>query len=233
VKKSAQTNSCVTGYGCKSNISWMNQKSLEQIFFALAKRAKLPVIIIVLAQACIPVFAQPSPVTGPTSFASNDAFLAYVEQQTFNYFWTEVNTNNGLILLRSDEPQAAISAIGFGMSAICVGIDEGWITRDQGRARVLACLQTLYNAPQGSGTSGCAGYHGWFYHQINANTGLRYGTIELSSSDTTLLMMGVIDAGIYFNNPSNADEVAIQTLSSNLFNDVNYQFMLKTNNNSV
>ena len=190
--------------------------------------------MIALAQSGLSVFAAPTPVTGPTNFASDDAFLGYVEQQTFNYFWNEANPANGLISLRSDQPNtAAIGAVGFGLSAICAGIDHGWITRDQGRARVLAALTTLYNGPQGSGASGYTGYHGWFYHQLNINTGLRNGTIELSSSDTAILLSGVIDVGIYFNDPINVDQATIRTLSSNIFNRVDFQFMLKTNDNTV
>ncbi|HTB82267.1 MAG TPA: glucoamylase family protein, partial [Candidatus Sulfotelmatobacter sp.] len=165
---------------------------------------------------------------------SDDAFLGYVEQQTFNYFWNEVNTTNGLIRLRSDQANtAAVGAVGFGLSAICIGIDHGWITRDQGRARVLAALNTLYNGPQGSGASGYTGYHGWFYHQLNLNTGFRNGTIELSTSDTAILLSGVIDAGIYFNDPTNQDEVTIRNVSSNIFNRIDFQFMLKTNDSTV
>ena len=166
---------------------------------------------------------------------SDDAFLGYVEQQTFNYFWNEVNSTNGLVRLRSDQANTGrhVGAVGFGLSAICVGIDRGWITRDQGRVRVLAALTTLYNAPQGSNASGDAGYHGWFYHQLNLNTGFRNGTIELSSSDTAILLSGVIDAGIYFNDPVNPDEATIRNVSSNIFNRVDFQFMLKTNDNTV
>ena len=211
-----------------------NQTFLGRMFFVLKMSAKPLVFIIVLAHAGLAAFAAPTPVSGPATFASDDAFLDYVEHQTFNYFWTEVDTNTGLIRLRSDDQNTcSIAAVGFGLSAICVGIDRGWITRDQGRARVLAALNTLYNAPQGSGTSGFSGYHGWFYHHLIMNSGVRDGISELSSSDTTLLLSGVIDAGIYFNDTNNTDEGAIRTLSGNIFNRVDYQFMLKSNDNTV
>ncbi len=206
----------------------------KKALFAALIRIMSSAIIAVLLMASKSAFSQPVSVLGPGTFPSNDAFLQYVGQQTFNYFWTEANTTNGLISIRSDEPDTcSIAAVGFGLSSICVAIDEGWITRDQGRARVLAALQTLYNAPQGSGASGYAGYQGWFYHHLDMNTGLRDGTSELSSSDTACLMSGVIDAGIYFNETTNADEGSIRTLSSNLFNRINFQFMLNTNNNTV
>ena len=216
------------------NVLGANQTLPEQILFAITKGARLSIVIIILAKTSLSVFAGPSSVTGPTTFASDDAFLDYVEHQTFNYFWTEADTNTGLIRLRSDDQNTcSIASVGFGLSAICVGIDRSWITRDQGRARVLAALQTLYNAPQGNGASGFSGYHGWYYHHLIMNSGVRDGTSELSSSDTTLLLSGVIDAGIYFSDTNNADEGTIRTLSGNIFNRVDYQFMLKSNDNTV
>ncbi len=196
---------------------------------ATIRLALLPCVLVGFS-----VWAGPSPLTGPTTFASDDAFLDYVEHQTFNYFWTEANTDNGLVRMRSDDVNTcSIAAVGFGLSAICVGIDRGWITRDQGRSRVLATLQTLYDAPQGNGTTGFSGYQGWFYHHLDMHTAVREGTSEMSSSDTALLMSGVIDTGIYFSDPANEDEAAIRALSTNLFNRVDFQFMLKANDNTV
>jgi len=62
---------------------------------------------------------------------------------------------NGLIKDRS-QPGAvcSIASTGFGLSAICIGADHGWVTRATARARVLTTLQTFWNGPQGSAASG-------------------------------------------------------------------------------
>ena len=45
----------------------------------------------------------------------------------------------------------SIASVGFGLSAICVGIDRGWVTHTAGRDRVRTTLQTFWNGPQGHG----------------------------------------------------------------------------------
>src|ERR1039458_7130857 len=76
--------------------------------------------------------------TVPNAFASNDAFLDYVQQANFDYFWYAANPANGLVPDRSATGSAcSIAAVGFGLTAIGIGIDHGWISRTQGVARVL------------------------------------------------------------------------------------------------
>jgi hypothetical protein len=180
------------------------------------------------------VLGRPLPDAGPRSFKNDDAFLNYVERQTFNYFWDEANPKNGLIRDRSTEDSAcSIAAVGFGLSAINVAVERGWIQREQGADRVLRTLQTLWNSRQGPGASGCAGYHGWFYHFLDLNTGTRAQGSELSSMDTALLMMGVIDAAQFFTDPTNRTEVRIRRLSADLLHRIDWPFMLRPDDHLV
>jgi hypothetical protein len=178
----------------------------------------------------LPAWAAISPLNGPTSFSTDDDFLNYVEQETFNYFWTEANPSNGLIPDKSGASRCSIAAVGFGLSGINIGIERGWITRSEGAARALTTLQTFSNLPQGTNATGEGGYQGWFYHYLDMNTGLRYGTAELSTEDTSLLMLGVLDAGRFFDNPTNAIELQIRQISSNLLNNVNWPWALGSDN---
>jgi len=77
-------------------------------------------------------------------FASDDQFLEYVQQTSFDYFWYGANPNNGLIPDRSASGSAcSIAAVGFGLTGIGIGIDHGWISRTQGATRVLTTLNTF------------------------------------------------------------------------------------------
>ncbi len=161
----------------------------------------------------------------PHAFASDDEFLEYVQQCNFDYFWYGANPANGLVPDRLPTASAcSIAAVGFGLTAIGIGVDHGWIARSQGVARVLTTLNTFYQGPQGPGTSGIIGYMGWFYHFLDMNTGLRNGTTELSSIDTALLLGGVLYAKQFFDG-TNADEVQIRTLADGIFNRVNWNWM--------
>ena len=182
--------------------------------------------------SCCDTFAVALPFDGPKTFKSDEAFLDYVQSQTFRFFWDEANPSNGLIRDRSATySPCSVAAVGFGLSAINVGIERGWITRPEGRARTLTTLKTLYDLPQGDGRSGVAGNHGWFYHFLDMNTGLRAGRSELSTIDTTLLMMGVIDAGQFFADSTNSAEAKIRELAEKLVSRIDWSFMLQSNDN--
>jgi len=166
--------------------------------------------------------------TIPNVFASNNAFLDYIQQANFDYFWYSANPSNGLIpdrMVNSSAPSAcSIAAVGFGLTAIGIGIDHGWISRTQGVARVQTTLNTFLTGPQNTNSSGIIGYQGWFYHFLDFNTATRSSGSELSSIDTTLLLSGILYAKQYFNG-TNADETSIRTMADALFNGVNWTFM--------
>jgi hypothetical protein len=119
----------------------------------------------------------------PARAQSTAALLDTLQHSAFNFFWTEVNPANGLIRDRNQPGStfSSIASVGFGLSAIPIGIDHGWITRAQGRARVSTTLRTFYNGPQGTTTLGKIGFKGFFYHFLDINTATRFGSdVELS-----------------------------------------------------
>ena len=156
---------------------------------------------------------------------TNDALLDSLQRRSFKYFWYEANPVNGLIRDRSQAGSpCSIAAQGFGISAICIAIDHGWVTREEGRARILLGMQTLWSGAQGNGIYNTNGYKGLFYHFLDINSGNRVWTCELSTIDTALLMAGVLDAKQYFNT-DDAGDVAIRDLSDSLYRRVDWDFM--------
>lgn len=167
--------------------------------------------------------------TVPHPFASDDEFLDYVQRTCFNYFWYGANPANGLVPDRTAKTSpCSIAAVGFGLTAIGIGIDHGWISRTQGVARVLTTLGTFLNLPQGTNASGTIGYKGWFYHFLDMNSGLRYTPFnsELSSIDTVLLLAGVLYAKQYFNG-SDAGETSIRAMADTLFGRLDWNWMAR------
>ncbi len=161
----------------------------------------------------------------PQPFADDNAFLDYVQHTAFDYFWYEANPTNGLVRDRSEPySEASIAATGFGLTALGIGIDHGWISRARGRARALATLRTFAQGPQGTNATGVIGYQGWFYHFLDLGTGLRASTTELSSIDTALLLAGVLYAKQYFDGPD-PDEVTLRALADALYAGVNWSWM--------
>lgn len=156
---------------------------------------------------------------------SDDAFLDRMERKAFDYFWLEANPKNGLVRDRSTtNSKASIAAVGFGLSAISIGIERGWITREAGRARVLTTLQTFAGGRQNDEAAGVIGTHGWFYHFLEMDTATRAWKCELSSIDTALLLAGVLDAQDYFNGLQR-DEQLIHELADTIVHRVDWAWM--------
>ena len=185
----------------------------------------------VTSVAAGPKESEPSAVLAAAScgFADDDAFLEYLQQVHFDYFWYLANPKNGLVPDRSATGAASsIAAVGFGLSAIPIGIDHGWISRQQGAARVRTTLRTFLEGPQGTAKSGTIGYKGWFYHFLDMKTATRFFG-ELSSIDTVLLVSGMLDARQYFDGPT-ADEVAIRREADLIFNRLDWNWFARGTN---
>ncbi len=152
------------------------------------------------------VQAQPQPAY--TITPADHAFLDSLERDTFRYFWETANPQNGLIPDRTPSPSfSSIAAVGFGLTAYLVGVERGYITRQQATERTLATLRFFANAPQSDKATGVAGYNGFFYHFLDMNTGERFKQVELSTIDTALLLAGILSAQTYFdrNDPAEAE----------------------------
>jgi len=163
----------------------------------------------------------------PARALTTDALLDTLQHTAFNYFWNEANPANGMVKDRSTAGSvASIACIGFGLSAIDVGIDHGWITRDQGRTRVQTTLATLRDKPQGSASSGIIGYQGLFYHWLDMTSATRRvdWNSELSTIDTALLMAGIIDAREYFNTNDPADSM-VRAYADSIVRRCNWDIM--------
>ncbi|GAB5536620.1 MAG: hypothetical protein Rubg2KO_28690 [Rubricoccaceae bacterium] len=163
-------------------------------------------------------------VTGTAVEGAGDPYIDEVARRAFDYFWREANPANGLVKDRSRESSASsIAAVGFGLSAYTVGIDRGWITREQGVARTLATLEFFASCPQSNATSGVCGYKGFFYHFLNMQTGERAGTNELSTIDTALLLGGILHAAQVYDGES-ADESRIRELADLIWRRVDWNW---------
>jgi hypothetical protein len=145
------------------------------------------------------------------------AFYADIEERSFRYFWETVNRKNGLVPDRWPSPSfCSIAAVGFGLTCYPVGVERGWCTRAEARDLTLTTLRFFWNAPQGPETAGKIGHKGFFYHFIDMETGHRFRDVELSSVDTSLLLMGMLFAAEYFDG-DDAAEAEIRKLAADIY----------------
>jgi hypothetical protein len=161
----------------------------------------------------------------PPPVRSDQELLELLQRTAFDYFWTEANPNNGLVRDRSrTDSKCSIAAVGFGLSAIGIGVERGYIDRRSAAVRVQRTLQTFVQAPQGPQPSGTIGHRGWYYHFLEMDSATRAWNCELSSIDTALLLAGVIDASRFFSH-ANATEGSIRRDAGTLLARVDWEFM--------
>jgi hypothetical protein len=147
-----------------------------------------------------------------------------LERRSFNYFWELGNPANGLVPDRwPSKSFSSIAAVGFGLTAYGVGVERGWITREQAIERTLVTLRFFAKAPQGVAAQGMSGYKGFFYHFIKMDSGARDANCELSTVDTTLLLGGILFAQSYFDRDS-ADEREIRALAEAIYDRVEWDW---------
>ena len=158
---------------------------------------------------------------------SNDQFLDGLEKAHFRYFVQNSDANTGLTMDSSrDDTACSIAAVGFSLSSFAIACERGYISRADARNYVLKTLKTLWSLPQGEGTTGVSGHHGFFYHFLDKKTWTRTWQCELSTIDTALLMAGVLSCSSYFDDTT-AEEEQIRDLAKKLFDRVEWDWMFQ------
>ncbi|MGV7204830.1 glucoamylase family protein [Xanthomonas axonopodis pv. cajani] len=177
---------------------------------------KAPVKVI-LVEAQLP----PKPVKPPLPPLFSD-----IERRTFQFFWDTTNEVNGLSPDRfPSRPFASIASVGFALTAYPIGIENGWVSRNQAIDRTLTTLKFFRDAPMGPQKTGRAGYKGFYYHFLDMQQGNRYDSwVELSSVDTALLMMGVLFTQSYYDG-EDPREKEIRQIADTLYKRVDWRWL--------
>jgi hypothetical protein len=157
----------------------------------------------------------------PYAFSNEDArFLDAVERGAFNYFWlagdpTKPGHATGMVPDRTSKPTVSVAGVGFQLSALCIGVERGWITREQGRDRAELILRSLANNPT-------IRKAGMFYHFVDAQTAAQpeqaYEHV-VSTIDSSLLFAGVLTASQYFGG-------GVRDLGDAIFEAVDWKFFI-------
>ncbi len=160
---------------------------------------------------------------------SDDELLTLVQRQTFKYFWDMGHPVSGLALERNTSGNTVTSGgSGFGIMAIVVGINRGFVSRADGLARLQKIVDFLKNKAQR--------FHGAYSHWIDGTTG---AVIPFSSKDnggdlveTSYLMQGLITARQYFSG-ADAAETALRADINTLYNGVEWDWYRQNNSNTL
>jgi hypothetical protein len=157
---------------------------------------------------------------------SDDEYLDMVQKQTIKYFWDFGHPVSGLARERNSSGDiVTMGGSGFGIMALLVGVERGWLTRAQVISRMIRIVSFLQIADK---------FHGVYPHWMNGATGK---TIPFSTYDdgadlveTAFLMQGLICARQYFDQ-DNPTEEALRNIIQQLWEDVEWDWFRRNNSN--
>jgi hypothetical protein len=162
-----------------------------------------------------------------TNKLSDEELLTLVQRQTFQYFWDGAETTSGLarerIHLDGDYPEndqnvITTGASGFGVMAVLVGIERGFITRQQGLERFGKMVTYLEKADR---------FHGAWPHWIQGETGkVKPFSPKDDGGDlveSAFLVQGLLCVRQYFKD-GNTEEKALAARINKLWQDVEWDW---------
>jgi hypothetical protein len=154
--------------------------------------------------------------------ADIEAVIEYEMQGSFNFFWEQANTEEGSPgygLIRDRFPGSpgisSIASVGFGMTAYPIGIEKGYISYEEGQERASKTLDTLLAMER---------VEGFYFHFVDMQTGERAWESEVSTIDTSILLMGVLTAGEYFGGE-------VESKAKEIYDGVNWPWFVDDSRN--
>lgn len=165
----------------------------------------------------------------PSSFNSDDEFLDYIQKAHFNYMWDGAEPNSGLaperihidgVYPQNDAHIITTGGSGFGIAGLIVGIERGFISRDQGVERLHRIVDFLEDADK---------FHGVWPHWLNGQTGKvkPFSTKDDGADlvESSFLIQGLLIARQYFKD-GNESEKDLANKIDKLWREMNWQWYL-------
>ncbi len=145
-----------------------------------------------------------------TQSISNDSLLTLIQYRTFQYFWEGAEPVSGMarerIHMDNDYPQQDKNVVttggsGFGLMAILVGINRGFITREEGLNRYQRIVKFLASADR---------FHGAWPHWLYGETGKVKPFSKYDDGgdivETAYLVQGLLAVKQYFTDGNAAEQ---------------------------
>ncbi|MEO8849815.1 MAG: glucoamylase family protein [Casimicrobiaceae bacterium] len=149
--------------------------------------------------------------------------LESLQHDAFRYFLHETHPRNGLVLDKTTTNwPSSIAATGLGLTAYPVAVERGFIARAAATQKVLTTLRFFADSAQGP-QADATGYHGFYYHFLDMDSGRRAWHSELSTVDSAVLLAGMLTAAAYFD-ADTAPEREIRSTADALYRRADWKW---------
>ena len=160
------------------------------------------------------------------SVIPDEELLTLIQKQTFKYFWDFGHPVSGLARERnSNSGLVTIGGSGFGIMSVIVGIERGFISREEGIARWEKILNFLNSADR---------FHGVWPHWRDGATGKTRPFSEKDNGgdlvETSFLIQGLLTVRQYLN-PEESREAEMIELINKLWEEVEWDWYRKNDEN--
>ncbi|HCW08736.1 MAG TPA: beta-glucosidase [Cytophagales bacterium] len=165
---------------------------------------------------------------------SDDSLFKLVQYKTFQYFWNGAEPTSGAARERyhednnypdNDKNIVTTGGTGFGVMAILVGIERGFITRKEGEERLTKLVSWLSKADR---------FHGAWPHWMNGETGKvkPFGANDNGGDlvETAFLVQGLLCVRQYFQDGNSSEKMLAQKIDS-LWKGVEWDWYRRGNQN--
>lgn len=162
---------------------------------------------------------------------SDEELLDLTQRETFKYFWDFAQADSGGARERyhpgdpsNDPDTVTIGGTGFGLMVILVGIERGFITKEQAVERIAKILEFLENADR---------FHGAWPHWLDGTNGNVRPFSEKDNGgdlvETAFLAQGLVCIKEYFKDGSN-QEKALSEKADSLWKGVEWNWYTQEEN---
>jgi hypothetical protein len=196
--------------------------SRRELLARLGKAAMVSPVLSLAAMVACPGSNTNTPPVQTTPPLTDDQFLDSIERAIFLYFWEQASATTGQVKDRAfaagndTRTVSSIAATGFGLTALCIGDQRGYMDSASILTRVRAALSFLLNQMPTQ--------NGFFFHFVDMNTGQRAFNSEVSSIDSTILLCGVLTCRQYFQDQQIID------MATQIYQRFNWPWMLNGGN---
>ncbi len=172
--------------------------------------------------------------SGGSSEIDDEALLDTIERLTFNYFWEGAEPNSGLACERihmdgiypeNDANVVTSGGSGFGIMAVLAGIDRGYVSREEGLARMEKIVSFLEKADRFNGV-----YPHWWYGDTGKVKPFGQKDNGGDLVETAFLMQALLAVHQYYVNGSE-QEKALAARIDTLWREVDWNYHRKDGQN--
>ena len=177
--------------------------------------------------------AVPAPAFSPDDdYLRDREALDELQHSAFLYFWEEGDPHSGMAYEADfgwEKRPVAVGGTGFGVAALVVAADRGWVTRNESVARLLKIVRFLRDEASPPEMRGA------YPHWLDGDNGkpLTFDTDDNGADivETSLLMQGLLIARAYFNGPGH--EAELREIITGLWEKVDWNWFTNNEDNGL